>query len=228
MTNDCSSRLNEAGNMPINRLVADLSHHVWDDHGDLDFAAAKTAGIIGVVFKATEGATYQDATYGKSRTRANQAGLLWGAFHYGTAANVEDQVKNFQKTAAWDDDTLLGLDFEYNERRPSNTMSKDQAIDFLDRCEQLARRPLTVYTGMNSMTRACGNAVVPELGKRRLWWAEYNDTVKLHPTWKNYWLWQYTDGKNGDLLPHDVAGFGNCDLNSFAGTAEQLRASWVR
>ena len=206
--------------------VADLSHHVWEAHGQLDFAKAKAAGIVGVIFKVTEGSTWRDDTYEKSRKLAQAAGLLWGAFHYGTAANVDAQVKSFLKYAEPDDDTFLALDFEYNSRRPSNTISKQQGVDFLAQCDAAVKRPLTLYTGADSMARICGPAPVAEFKTRRLWWAHYGDKTPVHPTWSNYWLWQYTDGKDGKV-PHAVDGFGNCDLNIFDGTADALRRSWV-
>ena len=41
-----------------------------------------------------------------------------------------------------------------------------------------------------------------------------------------YWLWQFTDGEVGPP-PHTVPGVGHCDINSYAGTPDQLAAEWA-
>ena len=43
----------------VNPLVVDLSHWITSD----DYDAVKADGIVGVIFKATEGQTYNDPTY---------------------------------------------------------------------------------------------------------------------------------------------------------------------
>ena len=56
-------------------------------------------GIRGVIHKATTGATGNDKKYANRRPAAIKAGLLWGAYHWGTNADVGKQVDNFLKTA---------------------------------------------------------------------------------------------------------------------------------
>ena len=206
-------------------IVADLSRHVWDAHGALDFGQAKAAGIVGVIYKVTEGATFQDHTYAKSRDLARAAGLLWGAFHFGTAAPVAAQIDNFFNTAAPDADTLVALDFEHNDPAPFNTMTGAAALEFLQLADARLGRPLTLYTGSH-MVDAFGANPVPALRGRRLWWAQYGPAAVPHPTWNQYWLWQYTDGAIGPT-PHTMNGFGACDLDQFDGTADDLRNAWI-
>ena len=74
--------------------IMDISHN-----NTIDLAAAKDAGIVAVIHKATEGATFQDPLYASRRAQAKQLGLLWGAYHFGTAADVSDQLQNFTQTA---------------------------------------------------------------------------------------------------------------------------------
>ena len=133
--------------MMLQPIVADLSHHKWD-HGIVpDFKAAKTSGTIGVIYKASEGSTYQDPTYDKSRILAKNAGMLWGAYHFGTAANVKGQVENFLKSAKPDEQTLICLDFELNESSRKNTITKEIAVEFLHEVtKRLGRKP-KLYTG---------------------------------------------------------------------------------
>src|SRR5262249_62176630 len=85
-------------------------------------------GICGVLHKQT---TWMTGSYLKHENRAfpaRSAGLQWGAYHWGTAANVLKQVDDFLKTAQPDDKTLVALDFE---ETPGNQMTLDQAREFL-------------------------------------------------------------------------------------------------
>jgi lysozyme len=209
----------------INPLVADLSHHNWDRGAPLDFAAAKASGLVGVILKATEGATYHDPRFAAALVQARQAGLLSGAYHFGTATDTDAQLANFTKTVGPTDDLLLVLDFEANEANLANSMSSDQAIDFLAKLTAKSGRKPTIYTG-SRMYDLFGRKPLAAFAPYRVWWAQYGDTVDLHPTWQQYWLWQYTDGFHGPK-PHDVPGFGFGDVNSFDGTPGQLTASWL-
>ena len=105
---------------PIKPMVVDLSH--WDPADSYD--AVKRDGIVGVIYKATQGTAYTDDTYVNQQHAAKAAGLLWGAYHFAEATNVDQQVQNFLRFAAPDPDELFCLDWEdYG----SNTMSVSQA-----------------------------------------------------------------------------------------------------
>jgi GH25 family lysozyme M1 (1,4-beta-N-acetylmuramidase) len=104
--------------------VVDMSH------GDAvsSFDQAAQAGLLAVIHKATTGATGRDDAYKDRRKAAGKAKLLWGAYHWGTAAKVADQVENFLDWATPDKSTLVALDFE---RTGGNQMTLSQARDFL-------------------------------------------------------------------------------------------------
>lgn len=205
-------------------IVADLSHHNFEKR-KLNFVEAKAAGTVGVIYKASQGSAYQDPTYKQSRKQAKSAGMLWGAYHFGTAAKVSTQVENFLKSAQPDDQTLVCLDFEKNELSEKNTMTIQIALEFLELVTiRLGRRP-KLYTGQ-FMYEVFGAYPAKELQKYQVWWARYSDNANLHPTWKSYWLWQYSDGHNGPI-PHQIPGFGFCDCSNFKGTVQQLRDSWI-
>jgi glycosyl hydrolase family 25 len=65
--------------MPVINVVVDLSHH----NGSVDLVKAKTAGILGIIQKATQGDDFVDPTFAANRKKANDAGLLVGAYHFG-------------------------------------------------------------------------------------------------------------------------------------------------
>jgi lysozyme len=204
-----------------NNMVIDISHH---NAGTLNFTQAKNAGVVGVICKATQGSGYKDPTYNARKTAAVNAGLLWGAYHFGTAANVNAQLANFMAVAGNDPTMLYALDFERNEATPSNTMTLPQARDFLQKLDARLGRKAVVYGG-NLLKTALGNNPNQFFGQHRLWWAQYGESPHVPPTWNQAWLWQFTDGHHGPQ-PHTVNGIGSCDIDHYAGTAAQLKAQW--
>jgi hypothetical protein len=108
----------------INAMVVDLSH--WDPAKD--YKAVKNDGIVGVIYKATQGTNYTDPTYVEQQRAAKAAGLRWGAYHFAEATDVGAQVQNFMNFASPDPDELFCLDWEDNG---SNTMfcRSSQAMD---------------------------------------------------------------------------------------------------
>src|SRR5262245_23063070 len=108
----------------INLRVVDLFH------GDrvTSFQKAADFGIWGIIHKATTGATGKDGKYAGRRKPALAAGLLWGAYHWGTHADVRKQVDHFLTTADPDENTLVALDYEDT---PGNQMTLAQAREFL-------------------------------------------------------------------------------------------------
>jgi lysozyme len=204
---------------PIKPMIVDLSH--WDPADDYD--AVKADGIVGVIYKATQGTGFTDDTYVAQQKAAKAAGLKWGCYHFAEATNVDQQVANFLRFAAPDPDELFCLDWEdYG----SNTMSADQAKDWIEQVEGNLGRPgqCVIYSGNTAKELL----EVPDefFGSRRLWLAQYGSTPTPHSSWQTYWLWQFTDGEVGPT-PHSIDGIGRCDINSYAGTAEQLIAEWA-
>ena len=207
----------------VNLRVVDIYH------GDRvsSFEKAADFGIWGIIHKATTGATGKDAKYPTRRNPASNAGLLWGAYHWGTKADVEKQVKNFLDYAEPDQSTLVALDFQ---RTGANTMTLDQAREFLSRIEEELRRKAVIYSGELIKARL-GRQKDPFFGAHRLWLAHYNVHPGVQRSWDKYWLWQYTDNTKG-IKPNRVPGIpgdskGNLDCNSYDGTRAQLNDEWA-
>ena len=200
-------------------MVVDIYHA--DQVYDLKATAA--AGIRAVIHKSSQGVNVQDSSYDERRKLVRSLGLLWGAYHFATDEDVGAQVENFLTTSQPDDNTLLVLDFEPNR---NNTMALDQARAFMQLIlDKTGRRP-AIYSG-NLIKEELGKAIDPFFAQHRLWISQYGPTAKLPPTWKKYWLWQYTGDGIGPL-PHTVPGIrGKLDLNIYDGTPEQLAAEWA-
>jgi lysozyme len=204
-------------------LVVDISH---GDRVD-SFPRARGAGLRGVIHKATTGATGRDDAYKGRRGLATGANLLWGAYHWGTHANVSAQVENFMTWAEPDNDTLVALDFE---RTADNQMTLDQAREFLTLLGQRLRRKPVIYGG-DLLKEALGNRKDEFFGGHRLWLAQYGEHPVVQESWSNFWLWQYTDGEHGPDqkkvlgIPGDSNGRLDCD--HFAASAELLAEQWA-
>jgi GH25 family lysozyme M1 (1,4-beta-N-acetylmuramidase) len=67
--------------------------------GHYQFPARRRRGNLGIIPKATTGATGKDSEYANRRRPVLDAGLLWGAYHWGTNADVSAQVDNFLSVA---------------------------------------------------------------------------------------------------------------------------------
>lgn len=207
---------------PIKLMVLDLSH--YDDPCDL--YKARDAGIVGIIWKATQGTGYVDPTYNQYREIAIDAGLLWGAYHFAENADPKQEAAWFVKNAAIGENDLFCLDWEPYSNQ---TMSAQQAEAWVREVEDLLGRPneCVVYGSSSFLTDMIPQSQDAFFAKRRLWLAQFGPTPKVPPTWKDYWLWQYAaDGEGPE--PRTVAGIpGKPDCNSFPRTENELRAEWA-
>jgi GH25 family lysozyme M1 (1,4-beta-N-acetylmuramidase) len=195
------------------------------------FIKLKQSGIVGVIHKATQGASYQDATFQTRWKEIEDAGLLLGAYHFNTAENVKAQVDNFFDAAEPDDKTLMVLDYEQNK---ASDMTIHQMVEFLRLSEEKLGRKLAIYSGnkLKETIDDLEDADFDYVCEHRLWLCQYGPVAKLPEGFKSYWLWQYTDGAVGPL-PHTVPGVscpsnrgGGVDLSVYNGAVEQLIAEW--
>jgi GH25 family lysozyme M1 (1,4-beta-N-acetylmuramidase) len=205
-----------------NPLVIDLSHY----DPAKNYNAVKNAGVVGVIYKATQGTGNQDGTYFSQRTAALKAGLLWGAYHFCDASDPNKQAQNFVDNAQLDSSMLFCADLEdYGD----NTISKDQAVQFITKVETVLGRPgqCVIYSG-NLVKEWLGDSKDEFFGARRLWLAQYGSNPVVQASWDQPWLWQYTDGSSGPE-PHTIDGCDptGIDISSYTGTPDQLRSQWA-
>jgi lysozyme len=208
---------------PVDRglnVVIDISHY---NGSRINFTKVAEAGIIGVIHKATQGQAGVDNLYGSNKKKALDAGLLWGAYHFGTDSDGVLQAAHFLDTVGDTKDTLLALDFEHNPTGPS--MSLTEARAFITHINEVTGRFPGFYSG-NDIKDALGATVDPLLANCWFWLAQYSRTPVVPPTWPTWTFWQYTDGNFGHK-PHDVPGVGPCDRDTFNGTEENLKKLWL-
>lgn len=205
----------------INPLCIDLSH--WDPAKD--YAQVKQAGIVGVIYKATDALTYNDPTYQDQKAAAKAAGLRWGSYHFAHPGNVDAQVKNYLGFANPEADEIFCLDWETAN---DGTMSSLDAKSWIEAVESALGRPkqCLIYSG-NVAKERLGNTPNQFFGERRLWLAQYSATPVPQVSWSSAWLWQFTDGQVGPT-PHSIPGVGPCDISSYDGTPAQLWDEWAQ
>ena len=204
---------------PTTNVVIDLSHH----NGKVDLTAAKNAGLVGVIHKATQGWKYHDPMYATNRTQALAAGLLWGAYHFGVGADGVAQADFFLSTVQADQAGLLVLDFEANAA--DSSMDLIEARAFVTHIQQETGRWPGLYAGQY-LKELLGSSPDPVLSNCWLWLAQYGPTAVLPAGWNAWTMWQYTDGAAGPP-PHEVDGIGHCDRDFFNGSIDDLTAFWV-
>jgi len=189
------------------------------NHNDaIDLSAAKAAGIVAVIHKATEGATFQDPLYASRRTEAKELGLLWGAYHFGTAADVTEQLRNFTQVAQIEPGDFVALDYE---EKSGDQMTQEQAEQFVTLFQQQFGYVPLVY-GSDLLKSVSASSPLAACG---LWIAAYENVSQpaLPPAYGSYKLWQYTDGTSP--TPVQTAGV-NVDRDGYDGTQGQLMAAW--
>lgn len=206
-------------------IVTDISHH----NTVKDLHAAAAAGIWGVIHKATQGTSYRDPTYVQRRQPVADAGMLWGAYHFGDNSDPVKQVDSFLTYAKPGRDTLLCLDYEDHPSGPSRTMRPQQMVAFLREIERRTGRKAVLYSGnvikqdINKLSATDRDYVV----SHPLWLCQYGARPQLPPHFTQSFLWQYTDGRVGPQ-PHSIPGItGEVDLNTFNGTREDLEHLWI-
>jgi lysozyme len=206
--------------MPLLNAVVDLSHH----NTVTDFTAARAAGVLGVLHKATEATTFVDAMYHERRSLALAAGLLWGAYHFAAAGDGPAQADFFLETVNPQPTDLLVLDFEANSREGTMTLAEAEA--FVKRIEQQTGRFPGLYSGEQFLLGQLGDNTGTVLKECFLWLARYSQSPPAVPkAFATFTLWQYTDGSSGSQ-PHQVSGIGLCDRDKFNGDEAGLRRLW--
>ena len=171
--------------------VIDINH----SSAVTDFAQMRNRSrILAVIHKATEGGNWSDPQYRLRRPQAEAAGLMWGAYHFGTR-----QYSGAQQAAAFlalvqpGPHTVMALDLEPNEQNPQNTMTVAQAEEFVSAIYQATRRMPLIYThpkwangepygkGGQSLAQPIGPQSI--LASCDLWLADYRPTPEVPWAW---------------------------------------------
>jgi lysozyme len=206
-------------------------------HGEpWDAGAARSGGVVALIHKATEGRDWKDPDFRAGVTRARDAGMLVGAYHFASASATGDvQADFFVSTTGTPRDLLLVLDIERNPNAAAGSMDLANAAAFVARVHALTGRWPIFYSypsRIGELMHGAAPADVATVAKCPLWLAQYSDPPKHAPApWADWWLWQYSDFANGPAdrvrYPRDTPGFGRVDRSCYRGTSDELRAWWA-
>jgi len=220
--------------------VIDISH----SNSVADFGRVRAASpVLAVIHKATEGYDWVDPLYARRRAEAEAAGLLWGAYHFGTYQHSgAEQAATFLAVAQPGPQTLIALDLELNERNHANSMDLSRAEEFVRAILAATGRLPLVYVHpawadgepVGGSRRTLGGAIRRNsiLAACDLWLADYRSRPELPSAWAGIgWrLWQYTGDESGGpfrAYARAVAGVDRCDRNLFGGDVSGLARYWL-
>jgi len=199
--------------------IIDISHH---NGISLNFGAAKTAGIQGVIHKATQGLSGADPMFQSNRTSIRAVQLLFGAYHFGDGSDGGSQARHFLSVTQSGPNELIALDLENNPAGPSMTLEEARAFVTVI-FDTIGKWPV-LYSG-HDLKEALGGHPDTLLANCPLWLAQYGPAAVLPPGWTRWSLWQYTDGAQPGSQP--VNGIGHCDRDRFNGDAGDLAPFWA-
>jgi len=192
--------------------VIDLSHF----NTVTSFAEIKSAGIVGIIHKATEATNWTDSTYAARKQQALAAGLWWGAYHFGTDADGAAQAEYFLSKVNPGPTDLLALDFEENTQ---SQMTIAQAEQFVTEVFNQTGRYPGFYSDALAGKMLVNNSEI--LANCWFWRAQYGTSEPIvPPTWSTWTMWQYTSAG-------PVSGISApCDRDTFNGTMDELSQLW--
>jgi len=234
-----------AGAFAANSVV-NMSHY---DLMRPDFVGMASEGIVGVIHEATYPRRERDARYYERQRAALEAGLLWGAYHFGDATNPIGQADHFLNAVAAarppirPDDSekrragvLLVLDFEKNGHYPGGTMSVAQAVAFVERIKERTGKYPGLYCSEYRLRQmlygpSAASAHRQTLANCWLWIANYHAEPRSTAPWSTWHMWQYCgDGKCDlrprSMFPKSVANVRKAERNIFRGSNATLQAFW--
>jgi GH25 family lysozyme M1 (1,4-beta-N-acetylmuramidase) len=200
----------------------DVSHY----QGTINWGSVAGAGIDFAYAKVSEGTGYTDPTYTTNRTGARNAGILFGAYHFGRPDQGDprgqaDRLVSLSQYAH-DGRTLPPmLDIEWGPAEACYGLSTSAMVSwisaFVDQVRvRTGQRPM-IYTNINWWNPCTGSNA--GFGANPLFVARYaNDPGTMPPGWSTWTLWQHTSSGS-------VPGIsGNVDRDVFNGTSAQLGA----
>jgi len=202
----------------------DVSH--WN--GDItvsEWQQAYSAGKVFVFAKATQGTWYTDTEFYDNMTRAPQAGLLTGCYHFAepqyTSATAEaDYFVSVAGPYLTDGYLRPALDLEWGGPELGKTALSNWVNAWMDRVEALTGIEPIIYCNTNYAINYLNSTVAD----RDLWIANWypNDPETEQPNigvFNSWAFWQWTDSCSipgiGTSEDCDVFNGTMADLNTF-------------
>ena len=192
--------------------------HVIDVyHGDepVDFHAMKSAGVVGVIIKATQGSTITDPKFLDYHQRAStvfDTGCVH-TYHFLDNSDPKAQASNYLTTTAGKPGRWL--DFERNPNGDTCTVETACAVAHAI-FGVTGRLPGIYGSDQDLLGEALDSG---HFDTCPLWIAKYGNTPPKH----HADLWQFAAGMPGD----QTVGGKYYDLSTYKGSAEECKA-WLQ
>lgn len=214
--------------------VLDVSHHNtvrdW-----VALAAIQPDGtqVLGVIHKFDQGLGYDDPTYVAHRDGARAAGLLWGAYDFGTGENPTAQATAFvegiksSEGGVFPPDLLPMLDLERNTTTGGTTMTIAQAREYVVTFKALVGRSPVLYVQLSTIQEnraAFVDEVFVDCPLMVAWYPNDPNAVPSSASvapWPWWSIHQYTEAD------HKLPGVdGMLDRSNWNGDEIGLRRLW--
>jgi lysozyme len=191
----------------LSDVIIDISH--WQ--APVDFTQVKSAGVLAVILKTTQGTGFFDPTYAARVPAARAAGLLVAGYHFFDASDAAAQAAYYLAHAG--DVAVHVLDFEPLATNPA--LEAGAAVWCQAVQKATGRWPL-LYAGRWEIQVAN-----PILLQCPLWLPEWGSDPVPPPGFATWTFWQYT-------ATATVPGIsGAVSRTKYAGSADQLAAWWA-
>src|SRR5262245_47350419 len=197
--------------------VIDVSHY----NPVSNWNSVKSAGVVGVIFKASEGTGYEDPTLKPGAAAALKAGLAICTYHFIRHGSIAEQMQFYWNVVDPEVGERMVIDYEDD----SVTLDElHQAVQWLmDKSNEYDKNiQITIYSG-NTLKEKLGNSHDDLLASSTdLWLAQYTSGTPSWPkgTYGVYSLWQYSE--SGSVSGVD----GDVDLNTFNGSRDNC-IKWI-
>lgn len=197
-------------------VCIDISH--WQGYPDFD--QVKASGVLGVIFKATQGTSYVDPNRATNCSRALRLGLAIATYFWLEPGDARAQAEFYLETI----DPVPGerVIIDYEQDGCTLLMLREAVQTLLDFGKGLQ---ITIYSG-HLLKEQLGDTVDHFLAEHTdLWLAQYNDDESHISwpagTWSTWTLWQYSES---GIIP-GIDG-GEVDLDNFIYGDDEFLA-WI-
>lgn len=198
----------------------------YQPHGRI--TAVSKGGVHLHWFKATEGLSIVDTMYADHRAEATAAGDRSGAYHFARVHRgeaVAQATKFFEVAKLRHGDLFAWLDLETNDDGLSMNEMTTWAWEFCHTFIGLAAKE-GLKTNMFIYTHYNLGPAVAEFLLAAPSYSDRNQPPKVATPWKQWDIWQFSDGKYG--VPNSVNGVhGDFDSLRPGLTANDIAVSWI-
>lgn len=192
---------------------------------EIDWDKIKSeARLVGIIHKATIGATSLDPKYRERKAEAKKRGYLWGSYHWGLSGNPKQQADFYIDTVKPADDEVIALDLE--DVTSKKFMSISDADQFIARVKERTGRYPMVYTNHKGASLISRSRSKSTFANTPLWYARFRPNIPDFPKglWTTYTLWQFS---SEILVQYRIPGTRfDMDINVFNGSVDKLKAAW--